>query len=449
MKHLTLFIGFVCFSFQICFSQDSLTLEQKLYGLSTLWQEANYNFAYFDQVNQLDWNKEYQNTISNVIQTKSTEEYYKVLQQFLAKLNDGHTQVYFPEYIEKTFSSLPVLVELENDRYFIVNIAQKLKHKLPLGAEILAINHQPIHKYVKQFVLPQLSSSTVQGYKKLIEDYLFYGRAGENLAITYMFNEKRKTISINRNMNQYGQFVNQVQLAKNESFTFKKMNSYALVELNSFESGDIIDKFVAKIDQINQTEGLIIDLRENVGGQSIIGLNIAHHIIKGDYIVRMPWKSKHHVASHKAWGNSGLQLVGYNQVEEYKQFGDLNAWLKVNPDPVLLKRGRKLVEVPIIVLISENTASSAENFLVYLTQQKSIQFVGTKTFGSTGQPIYFELPMGGIARITAKRNYFPNGDEFVGKGIEPHIFVKNTVQDLLNQEDKQLEKAIELLSSKK
>lgn len=82
MKHLTLFIGFVCFSFQICFSQDSLTLEQKLYGLSTLWQEANYNFAYFDQVNQLDWNKEYQNTISNVIQTKSTEEYYKVLQQF-------------------------------------------------------------------------------------------------------------------------------------------------------------------------------------------------------------------------------------------------------------------------------------------------------------------------------------------------------------------------------
>lgn len=445
MKHLTLLLGFVCFSLQICFSQDSLTLEQKLYGLSTLWQEANYNFAYFDQVQNINWDTEYQNTISKVIQTKTTEDYYIVLQQFLAKLQDGHTQVYFPESIEKAFSNLPVRVEIENGEYYIINTAHKLKSKLPIGAKIKSIHDLPIEQFVLENVKPQLASSTEQGYKKLIEDFLFYGKRGEDVKISYQFEGKEKTVNVRREYEKYGSFVHSVQKDITENFVFKKVKSLSIVELNSFESDDIIQKFVNKIDDINQTKGLIIDLRENIGGKSIVGLNIAHHIIKGDYIEPMPWKSKHHVASHKAWGNSGLQLVGYNKVDEYKKFGDLNAWLSINPDPVLMKRGRKIVQVPIVVLISENTASSAENFLVYLQQQNSIQLVGTPTFGSTGQPIYFELPQGGIARITAKRNFYPNGEEFVGKGIQPTIFVQNSVRDLLQEKDVQFAKAVELL----
>jgi len=32
-----------------------LSVAERLYGLSLIWQEANYNFAFFDRVPNLDW----------------------------------------------------------------------------------------------------------------------------------------------------------------------------------------------------------------------------------------------------------------------------------------------------------------------------------------------------------------------------------------------------------
>jgi carboxyl-terminal processing protease len=54
------------------------------------------------------------------------------------------------------------------------------------------------------------------------------------------------------------------------------------------------------------------------------------------------------------------------------------------------------------------------------------------TDGSTGQPVPFELPGGGSARVCGKHDSYPAGKDFVDVGIIPDVVVKKMVRDLMN-----------------
>ena len=77
--------------------ESQLSDVDKLYGLSCFWSEAKHRFVYFDQVPDLDWDKTYRDFIPQVLSTKSTYEYYRVIQRFCSLLKDGHTHVYYPQ----------------------------------------------------------------------------------------------------------------------------------------------------------------------------------------------------------------------------------------------------------------------------------------------------------------------------------------------------------------
>jgi hypothetical protein len=73
--------------------------DERIATLALLWQEVNYNFAYFDQVPELDWTARFTAYLPQVRAARDTYEFYRVLQGFLAGLNDGHTLVFFPDSI--------------------------------------------------------------------------------------------------------------------------------------------------------------------------------------------------------------------------------------------------------------------------------------------------------------------------------------------------------------
>ena len=95
-------------------ADKALSDADKIYGLSRIWQEANYNFAFFDLVPSLDWDQTYRNYIPSVIATKSTEEYYLVLQKFCALLKDGHTRINPPQVVVKSLNWDVPEIELIN-----------------------------------------------------------------------------------------------------------------------------------------------------------------------------------------------------------------------------------------------------------------------------------------------------------------------------------------------
>ncbi len=59
-----------------------------------------------------------------------------------------------------------------------------------------------------------------------------------------------------------------------------------------------------------------------------------------------------------------------------------------------------------------------------------------------------DLPGGGSARISTKRDFYPDGREFIGRGVQPDIEVKPTVEAFLNDRDEALERALAELKKK-
>ncbi len=73
-----------------------LTTEERIYTLSYLWKEAEYNFAFWEKRRDIDWDREYKKFLPLVINAKSDLEYYLLLMRFYALLRDGHTSVMPP-----------------------------------------------------------------------------------------------------------------------------------------------------------------------------------------------------------------------------------------------------------------------------------------------------------------------------------------------------------------
>ena len=96
---------------------------------------------------------------------------------------------------------------------------------------------------------------------------------------------------------------------------------------------------------------------------------------------------------------------------------------------------------PIALLMGAETYSAAEDFIVTFDVAKRGIKIGQTTGGSTGQPLFFELPRGGMGRVCTKWDIYPDGKEFVGIGIVPDIEVKETVKDVREGRDVALEES--------
>ncbi|MFN2121210.1 MAG: S41 family peptidase, partial [Anaerolineales bacterium] len=100
---------------------------------------------------------------------------------------------------------------------------------------------------------------------------------------------------------------------------------------------------------------------------------------------------------------------------------------------------------PLVVLTGPNTMSTSEDFLVYLDYAGRALLVGETTAGTTGNPVDVTLPGGATLKVCSKRDEYPDGRQFVGRGIEPDVPVHPTVAGIRANRDEVLERAVYVL----
>jgi carboxyl-terminal processing protease len=76
-------------------------------------------------------------------------------------------------------------------------------------------------------------------------------------------------------------------------------------------------------------------------------------------------------------------------------------------------------DVPMVVLVDNNTASSAEIMSGAIQAAGRAQIVGETTFGTGTVLLPFTLSDGSVIRLAVQRWLTPNGDQIFGKGITP------------------------------
>lgn len=434
---------------------NKLTSAEKLYGLSKFWQEVNYNFVYINNIDRNMWENKYKELLGTITKTPNDYEYYRELQKFCALLNDGHTNVNFPEKIENKifntmFGNYRLFLEQIENKAIIIRTNPSKKDETPVGSEIIEVNGICTQDYINQFVKPFISSSA---------DYIRDKNCVSNLLISpigtaYQLKIKKPNNEINtitvkheesNNNDVYPPYENR------ELLDFKWLeNQTAYLSLNGFHDKKIIDLFKEKLPELYNAKLLIIDLRNNGGGSTNIGAEILKYLTHDKELLGSKYSSRQHIPSFKAWGtwvsekdtiNNDWNKKSYLYAKDMMTF-DFEYHREKND-----VEAKKIV-IPTAILIGNNTASSAEDFLIYADNQKHMTKIGEKTYASTGQPLVFDLPGGGSARVCTKKDTYPDGRIFVGVGIKPDIEIKPTLQDYMENKDVVLEKAIAYLSKK-
>jgi C-terminal processing protease CtpA/Prc len=333
----------------------------------------------------------------------------------------------------------------------IVRTNLSKKTEIPFGSEVIEVNEKPTQQYIKEEVAPYISSST----DYVLQDWsirdLLKGLDGDKYTVKIK-KPDGKIISLNlthKKTEEKEVFPAFDADKKLLDFSWQK-NNVAYVALNSFSSEKIIDSFKAILPELYKAKALIIDLRYNGGGSSNIGKAILEYCTNDSLLYGSTNRSRLHIPSHKAWGafTTAKDTVGNPfDKKSYLMFRDKYYYdFDYTPDTVTLKEKR--IVVPTVVLLGHNTASAAEDFLIYADNQKHFTKMGSNSFGSTGQPYQFGLPGGGSARVCTKQDAYPDGRMFVGVGIKPDIEVVPTLNDYLQSKDVVLERALLFLKTK-
>ena len=193
------------------------------------------------------------------------------------------------------------------------------------------------------------------------------------------------------------------------------------VNVNSFV-GVTKDQFETALSELEGegAKGVVIDMRDNAGGDVNICLSMLDGILPDDIDTYTSEKSD--------WYEQGKTLLLSYENRKKEKFS------YSSEDSVEYA-------LPIVVLVNKNTASSAEIFAGTL-KSYGYPVIGEKTFGKGIVQTITPLSDGSAIKYTSDQYILPNGDMIHQKGIEPDYAVANEEG---SEDDHQLDKAIEVL----
>ena len=418
-----------------------LTSTERMIGFIHFWTEVKYNFAFFSQVPDLNWDEVLSEYLPKFAREQTTFEYYHLLSEVCAKLKDGHTNVYYPIDTRKEMYYPNIVLRSFDDGIYVINTSKKYSDILPLGSKISRVNEVPIAAYIQNHLFPYISASTRHIKTSIALQKLFEVPLEQQLSIDYITPQgKSKNYVFSAEQDTTSWIVEEEDSDPLEFEALK--NNIAYLKINTFEDERVLTDFLRIKDTISGFSKLIIDLRENTGGNSGYGYEILRYFSPKPFLTSK-WMTREHKAAYKAWGEY-ISTPPANKFEEECLLTFKENYWHVAPPDTIEPHLDSLIKIPIVILIGNNTASAAEDFLVAAEGIGFVETVGDLTYGSTGQPTFIRLPGGGTARICTKKDTYPDGKEFVGYGIKPKHTVKPNLQEVLSRRDVVLDFALKL-----
>lgn len=319
--------------------------------------------------------------------------FYGAMEGVVASLGDPHSVFLEPKAAEEftkelsgKFEGIGAEIGIKKNQLLIIAPlpdSPAEKAGLLAGDEILAIDGQDASGLTLDAAVGR-----IRGDKGTVVK-LHIGRKGKDKPL--VFEIVRDTIAIRS-----------VRLERTKSPKGKRL---AILKVTHF-NGDTVNRFLEAVGQAQseETDGIILDLRNNPGGFL-------------DAAVRMPgeWVPGEIVVSERYSDGSK---------EEHRSSG----------------RGR-LKDLPTVVLVNGGSASASEIVAGALQDYGKAKLIGTQTFGKGSVQDLIDLKYGASLKLTIAEWLTPKGNNINENGIAPDYVVERTEEDYENDRDPQLDAA--------
>ena len=233
-----------------------------------------------------------------------------------------------------------------------------------------------LHDIVVKVNNEDVSGKTVSDIGKLIQ-----GEIGTNVTLTLRRGEEEFDVTITRDRIDLISVTSEIFEKDDKRIGYIKVTNFASNTFNQFQTA------LNELEE-NDIESLIIDVRDNLGGQLEVATQIASLFLTKDKVVYQ-----------------------------------LNTNGIIQP---IYSTGPGSFQKPITVLINGATASASEVLAIALQESADATVIGTTSYGKGTIQESYKLSTGATIKFTVQEWLSPNGNTVNEVGVKPDIEISET-----------------------
>lgn len=375
--------------------------------LNVLLTDLSQNYVYLKEKNvDLDCIKEYYEKQIEEIETE--EETILFFEYLLDEFYDSH--LILNTNINSSFRLFsPLYVTIENEKVIVSNVWQTEIENLNediIGAEVKKVNGIDFERAIVDFPTHCNDKNSLK-VKEWIANKIIAGRYNEPRNLTLALTNK-KVIHINLDEIEYKNHK--------ELLTSKTVDGIGIIRIhNSLGNNNLMPEFDKLLNDLTDTKGLIIDLRNTVdGGNSYVARGIMGRFINE----QLPYQK--HSMMEKYGGNPKVE----------------RSWVEYVSPRV------KQYDKPVVILVGRWTGSMGEGVAIGFDGMGRAKIVGSEMERLAGEMSGFSFKNRNFGyRLSTAKLFHINGTP--REGYVPEIYVKQTT----NEKDEILGKGIEVLKT--
>jgi C-terminal processing protease CtpA/Prc len=363
------------------------------------WNVFQHFYPYFDVVD-VDWQRELTKALNSALEDKTEKEFFYTLSRLVARLQDGHGNVYHRTRMDQ--AGLPIKVGWIEDQ--VVVTASQDPGRFKKGDIILEIDSIGAEKALQD--AEEFISGSPQWKRWKALSLFGYGEPGTAADIKLRRGNEIMEIEVERNFTgNLSEFPRPNIEKLEDDIYYVNLDIASWTEIN------------ARIEDLANAEGVIFDLRGYPNGNHQI---ICHLLDKND--------------TSGAWMQ--IPLIIYPDRENIAGYQKMGWRLPVR---------KPHIEGKVAFIVYGGCISYAESLMSFVEHYKLAEIVGQPTAGTNGNINPFMLPGGFRVIWTGMKVLKHDGSQHHLIGIQPTIPARRTIRGVTEGRDEFLEKAVEVV----